>query len=101
MNRKILRDAEKIHELWNNLEIISIDDRLEIEQLSDSLIINEAKYVLGCFHESGHALNESLTSSDKETRLFSKLQIKQLQKFLAKYSTNLVDRIVDNLNLNC
>lgn len=83
--RDILKAAERIHELQNNLEIISIDDRKEIADYTDAEIVKEAEYVLSCFHESGHALNDSLNSDDKEVRVSAQRQVKALRAFIKKF----------------
>ncbi|MCZ2113675.1 MAG: hypothetical protein LC131_07555 [Anaerolineae bacterium] len=83
--RPILKAAERIHELQNNLEIISTDDRKEITDYTDAEIVAEADYVLSCFGESGHALNDCLGSEDRSVRASAQRQVKALRAFILKY----------------
>ena len=83
--RPILKAAERIYELQNNLEIIAIDDRKEIADYTDAEIVAEAEYVLSCFGESGHALNDCLSHEDRSVRDDAKRQMKALRAFISKY----------------
>ncbi len=86
-NRAIIKSAARIHELQNNLEIISIDDKKEIKDLTDAEIVSEAEYVLSCFHESGHALCDCLNSDDKETSQSAARQVKALRTFIKRFKS--------------
>ena len=84
--REIVKKACSIFELREQLDIISIDDSIEIDQMSDATIIGEAKHVLGLFLEGGTSLSEMITADDREERKIAKSQVKALRKFLAQYA---------------
>jgi hypothetical protein len=82
-----LKDALKIYELSNNLENITIDDRKKIEDITLNEVIEEAKYLLKCYYESGHILNEDLLGYEgREAQKEAEKTVKQLKKFIKKYS---------------
>jgi len=83
--KRILKAAEKIHELQNSLENISTDDGKEISDYTDEEIVKEAVYVLSCFEESGHSFCESLYSDDKTVRDDAMRQYKALQAFVVTF----------------
>jgi len=61
---KLRTRAMRINELRISLENIAHDDGRKVEDFSDQEILEEAKYVLGTFNESGHANNDCLNSDD-------------------------------------
>jgi len=58
--RALLKAAVKIRQLHQTLLNISEDDGKEIEDYTDSEIVNEAKYVLSTYFERGHINNDEL-----------------------------------------
>jgi hypothetical protein len=80
-----IKDALKINELAIDLENISTDDKKKITDYSIKEIVNEAKYVLSCYNEGGHSLNEDLESEDVELRKRARKEVKQLEKYIQKY----------------
>ena len=89
MIKQILKDAFKSSELQQHLEdVIAVDEKCHVEDLSDELIINEAKYVLdkyvgnGGFEQADEFNGELGSESRKEARK----QVTAIRKFLEKYS---------------
>lgn len=85
--RQIIKDALKIGELEESLNNISHDDGCEIENYKDYEIVEEAKYVLSTFNESGHNNNAWLHGDDGIAGPCSeaRAQYKALKRFIAKY----------------
>ena len=84
--RKIIKDAFKSNELQESLQNISHDDNMgEVSEFTDTQIVDEAVYVLGCFSEGGHSFCDGLTADDAEERKYYKSEKKTLQAFIKKY----------------
>ena len=60
----IYQASEKIYELDYSLDRIGEDDGKEREDYTPQEILEEANYVLFCYHEGGHVLNYELTGED-------------------------------------
>jgi hypothetical protein len=83
---KLLKAALAIGELAYSLDNIATDDKQEIAEYSDEQIVDEAVWVLSCFHESGHINNTSLTGgSGPEERKWARCEVRKLNTFIAKY----------------
>jgi hypothetical protein len=84
--RAILKAAVKIRQLHQTLLNISEDDGKEIEDYTDSEIVNEAKYVLSTYFESGHINNDELNGEygEEEERLAMQY-VRNLRVLIAKY----------------
>jgi hypothetical protein len=80
------KNALKISELAINLTSIAEDDKKQINEYTLQEVLNEAKYILSCYNESGHMLNEDLDSDDIETRKQAQKQVNQLKKYIIKYN---------------
>ena len=83
--KKYIKDATKIFELENDLQDISNADNKNIEDYTQKEVVEEAEYILSCFYEGGHMLNESLNSEDKEERKDAEKEVKQLKNYIKKY----------------
>lgn len=89
--RQILKDAFKSDELQHQLvEVIAQDDKCNVEDLSDELIIGEAQYVLDkyidgsqCFMQHEEYIGEDGPDAQREARK----NVAALRKFLKKYNT--------------
>jgi hypothetical protein len=85
--RSIIKSAMSIDELANNLQQISQDDKKEINDYTDAQIVHEAKYVLSCYHESGHLNNEDYTGENgEEFQKDARDQVKKLNAFIKKFA---------------
>ena len=84
--RAILKAAVKIRQLHQTLLNISEDDGKEIEDYTDYEIVNEAKYVLSTYFESGHINNDELNGEygEEEERLAMQY-VRNLRVLIAKY----------------
>jgi hypothetical protein len=87
--KQILKDAFKSDELELHLtEVIAKDEKLPVEQLSDQLILKEAKYVLGKFtgESGGFEQEEDLAGENgSEQQRWAKKEVAALRKFLKKH----------------
>ena len=86
MTRQIIKDALRIDELSYNLDNISTDDKVKIEDIPDDEVIGEAVYVLSLFFEPGHINNTALVGEDDSyyDRKWALLEIRKLRAFLKK-----------------
>jgi len=84
MNQTVLQRAMKIRELEESMNNIAHDDKRTLDSYSDAEIIEEAKYVLSCFYESGHNSNDELTCEygDKDAQREAKKQVSALKKLI-------------------
>jgi hypothetical protein len=85
----IYESSEKIYELDYSLDRIADDDGKEREDYTPQEILDEAKYVLSCYHEGGHVLNYELTGEDgngAEEMRDAKLEVAKLKRFITKWS---------------
>ncbi len=87
MTRQIIKDALKIDELAYNLDNISTDDKVKIEDIPDDEVIGEAVYVLNLFFEPGHINNTALVGEPDGdyNRKWALSEIRKLRAFLKKY----------------
>ncbi len=83
--KNYIKDALKIDELNYDLQNISSSDNKEVEEYTQKEVIDEAEYVLSCFYEGGHSLNEDLNSENKKIKEEAEKQTKQLKKYIDKY----------------
>ena len=88
--RPMLKDALAIDELNYDLtEIIAVDDRCEVEDITDDTIMIEAKYVLEKFTSSvqGFFHHDALMGRDgAEEQAWARKNVKQLKAFIRKYN---------------
>ena len=85
--RSIIKSAMSIDELANTLQQISQDDKKEINDYTDAQIVHEAKYVLSCYHESGHLNNEDyIGENGEEFQKDARDQVKKLNAFIKKFA---------------
>jgi hypothetical protein len=85
---KIYQDAAVCsNELGINLENWLCDDLTmhDITDLTPKQIVDEAKYVLSTFFESGHSNNDILNGEFPEDRKYAKKEVKALKAFIKKY----------------
>jgi len=86
--RKIVRDLLKCDELShvfiNNL---CVDDSKDINDYTDEELVEEAKYQLGMYYETGTRNNDMLIGeyTDEEQRIAQR-EVKQIKRFLGKYA---------------
>ena len=80
-----IKDAMNIGELCLSLENISSDDGRSIESYTKEEVVNEARYTLSIFLESGTLNNLWLTGEDGDPTE-AKKQVSALQKFIKKYA---------------
>jgi hypothetical protein len=84
--RAIIKAAFKIRELHQTLLNISQDDNKEIEDYTDSEIVNEAKYVLSTYFESGHYNNDMFNGEFGADEQREAMQdIRKMKVLIAKY----------------
>lgn len=81
--KRYVRSALTIPELSVSLGNISQDDNKKVDDYTQEEIVKEAEYVLSCFNEPGHLLNECL--HDPETRTDSRRQIRRLHEYINRY----------------
>ena len=85
--RNYTDDAMNIPELSVKLQAISEDDKKEIESYTQQEVLNEAKYVLSCYFENGHCLNDDrIGDIDEEARRDARSQIGKLRRYIKRYS---------------
>lgn len=86
--RKIVKDMLKCGELchvFNNQ--LCVDDQKTPDEYSDQDIIDEAKYQLSLYYESGTTNNEMFTGEwSAEEQAQAKREVQQIKRFLAKYA---------------
>ena len=84
--RAIVKAAFKIRELHQSLLNISQDDNKEIEDYTDYEIVNEAKYVLSTYFESGHINNDMFNGEYGAVAEREATQdIRKMKVLIAKY----------------
>ncbi|HEY5587721.1 MAG TPA: hypothetical protein VIK86_02060 [Candidatus Paceibacterota bacterium] len=87
---KYVDDALMITELVLDLERISESDDKQITDYTQTEILKEAKWVLSNFNDGGNILSDNLYDDNKEIREDAENQVKQLEKYIKKYSINKV-----------
>jgi hypothetical protein len=80
-----LDKALAIGELSESLFNISADDKKQLFDYSQQEIVNEAKYILSTFYESGHNNNDWLLGEWGLDPKEAKEQVKLLKKFIKQY----------------
>lgn len=80
-----LRRAMAIPELATSLEVIAEDDGKELTELTVEEMVEEARYVLDCFYESGHALNDDLHDDDPHIRRTAQRNAQRIAKFIKDF----------------
>ncbi len=80
-----LKQALKIGELAESLYNISHDDNKDLSEYSQQEIINEAKYVLSTFFESGHNNNTWLIGEWDLDPKDARSEVTQLKKLIKKF----------------
>ena len=82
--------AGKISELSYTLDRIADDDGKEVEDYTPEEVLDEAKYVLSCYHEGGHILNWELRGESMEDGAEdmknAKREVAKLKRFITKFS---------------
>ena len=87
--REILRDAEKIDELWHQLYCDTVEPDCEISDFRDEEIISEAHFVLSKYGLDDHALEWDYSGRDgPESKKRAQREVRQLKRFLKKYDKN-------------
>ncbi|RNB59421.1 hypothetical protein EDM57_04575 [Brevibacillus gelatini] len=56
------------------------------EDITKEFAVEEAKYIISCFNEGGHRLNELLTSDDPLERKEAREELNELKSYVAKFS---------------
>ena len=86
MGQNILQQALKIRELAVSLENIASDDKRPLGDYTDDEILDEARYVLSTFNESGHQNNDELVCEygDEEAQRQAKKQVAALIRLLRR-----------------
>jgi hypothetical protein len=85
--RPILKAAYAIDELSNSLEQIAQDDKKEVNDYTDDEIIDEAKYVLSCFHEHGHINNaDYIGEYGSEQQKWARSEVRKLNSLIKKFA---------------
>lgn len=66
---------------------VAINDGLykSIEDIPKEDAVNEAKYILSCYSEGGHTLNEALTSDDEDIRHKARRGKRQLEDYIERF----------------
>jgi len=86
--RVILKDIQKSSELMYTLENISTDDKCEISDYPDDVLVHEAKYVLSCFYEGGHMNNDALIGENEDdpcNRAWAMGEVRALKRIIKKH----------------
>ena len=86
--RAILKDIQKSSELMYTLENISTDDKCEISDYPDDVLVHEAKYVLSCFYEGGHMNNDALIGENEDdlcNRAWALGEVRALKRIIKKH----------------
>lgn len=84
--RDILTKATDIYELALTLQNISEDDNKDISDFTDKEIVDEAKYVLSTYNESGHANNDELIGeAGPEAKKNAQKEVNKLKQLIKKY----------------
>ena len=94
--KKILIDAFKSDELKQQLEdVIAVDDKVDVGDIPDATILQEAHYVLGKFTgESGGFEQEADFNGDNgpELKTWARKNVKSLRAFIKKYDPQCVEK---------
>jgi hypothetical protein len=85
MDNKIYSDCWSSGELSINIENWLCDANIKLHNLTPEQIVDEAKYVLSTFFESGHSNNDILNCEFPEDRKYAKKEVKALKTFIKKY----------------
>lgn len=91
MTKALITAALDIEELAYTLRNVAQDDKCELHDLKDEIVIKEAKYVLGLFTDpaEGHMNGEDYRGENgAEQKTWAKGQVKELQAFLKKHGKN-------------
>ena len=81
-----LSEALDIGDLQISLRNISEDDKRELSTYTKQEIVDEAKWVLSIFNESGTISNEILNGEyGKFDQSIARKEVKQLKAFIKKY----------------
>jgi len=86
--RAIIKSALAINELAFNLKNISIDDKKEIDEYTDSEIVREAQYVLSLFldESEGHAnFDDWSGEGGPDAQKFARGEVRKLKALIKKY----------------
>jgi hypothetical protein len=82
-----LRKANEIQELWVCLENISNDDKRDISSYSVKEVVDEAKYVLSTFFESGHMNNDSYIGEyGEDEHKWALSEVRKLKAFIKRFN---------------
>lgn len=87
MQRVILRDAGRLRDLMFCLEDLALEDGRFIEELSDSEIVEEARFLLDKYHPD-HGWRHGadlLGENGREAREAARRTVRQLRWFISKY----------------
>lgn len=97
MKFNYLNSALNIGELATVMMNISCDDKKDMTSYSIYVVRYQAQYVLSCYHEGGHSLNEDLTGEyGKIAERLARSEIKKLEKFIAR-----CDKVIAKNRSNC
>lgn len=77
--KRTWRDFPK--ELNSRMETLKADG----ESITRELAVREAKDLLHCYNESGHALNEELLSEDISIRTDAYDQVRCLERYISNF----------------
>jgi hypothetical protein len=91
--KQILKDAFKSDELEQHLtDVIAVDEKCAVDDLTDKLIVNEAKYVLDKFVGNGgfEQAEDYAGDNGQEQKAWAKKNVSAIRKFLKKYEPLLV-----------
>jgi hypothetical protein len=86
--RKIVRDLLKCDELSHVfLNILCVDDGKDINDYTDEELVEEAKYQLEVYYETGTTNNDMLIGEyTPEEQREAKREVQQIKRFLSKYA---------------
>ena len=84
MKKTLLQKCMAIWELKTSLENCASDDKTELADWTDDELMDEARYVLSCFREGGHAFHDDMydDSHEKSYRANMRKQYKALIKLV-------------------
>ena len=87
--KQILKDAFKSDELKQQLEdVIAVDDKIDVSEIPDQTILEEAHYVLGKFtgESGGFGQEEDFNGENgPEMKKWAVKNVKALRAFIKKY----------------
>jgi len=92
--KQILKDAYKSDELKYHLtEVIAVDDKTDPEDMSEELIISEAKYVLSKFIGGiGFEQEEEYRGEHgPEQQRWARANVRAIKAFLKKHASTMVN----------